>query len=101
MYRKIAYKILKEEYWNLVEGLDWIPSLHVRNMTSNLQRRLTDVLANIPNDQGIQKKNDKVYKSWALRNWRKTYWYKTDVSSPGISAGKSCYLLLEQEKATN
>lgn len=55
-YRKIAYKILKEEYWNLVEGLDWIPSLHVRNMTSNLQRRLTDVLANIPNDQGIQKR---------------------------------------------
>lgn len=29
MYRKIAYKILKEEYSNIFEGLDWIPTQHV------------------------------------------------------------------------
>lgn len=34
--RKTAYKIVKEEYSNAFEGLKWIPSLHVRNVTSSL-----------------------------------------------------------------
>lgn len=36
MYRKTAYKIVQGEYLNIFEGLKWIPSLHVRNVTSNL-----------------------------------------------------------------
>lgn len=36
MYRKIAYKIVKEEYSNIFEVLKWILSLYVRKVTSNL-----------------------------------------------------------------
>lgn len=45
-----------------------------------------------------KKKNDKVYQNQTLRNCRKTYWYAIDVSSPGLSAGKSCFSSLDPEK---